>query len=112
MMEYSDLITRLPLADLPFSGADGYMLRSERGLAVFFHFKEETALPPHSHGAQWGTVLAGEIELTIGGVTRTYRPGESYSIRPGEVHSGHIPAGVRLLDVFEEKDRFQERLRK
>jgi quercetin dioxygenase-like cupin family protein len=34
-------------------------------------------LPPHSHGDQWGTVLAGQLALTREGETRVYRPGES-----------------------------------
>lgn len=108
-MEFSPLITGLPQADLPFPGVTGYMLRSEDGLLVFFHFTEETIVPPHSHGAQWGTVLQGEIELTIGGVTRTYRPGDSYSIAAGEEHSARVPADVKLLDFFEEPDRYRPR---
>jgi hypothetical protein len=34
------------------------------------------------HGAQWGSVIEGEITFTIGDETRVYRPGDSYSI-PG-----------------------------
>ncbi|MFC1961392.1 cupin domain-containing protein [Chloroflexota bacterium] len=106
-MEFSELITRLPQADLPYDGVVGYLLRSDDGLLVFLHFVEESIVPPHAHGAQWGTVLAGSIELTIGGVTKTYRPGESYSIASGEVHSAIIPADTKVQDFFEEPDRFQ-----
>ena len=108
-MDYPPIITRLPLADLPFPGIDGHMLRSEDGLLIWFDFPEETILPAHSHGAQWGTVLEGEIELTIGGETRTYRPGDSYSIAAGEVHGGIIAAGTKVMDFFEEADRYQPR---
>jgi quercetin dioxygenase-like cupin family protein len=108
-MEFSDLITRLPLADVPFPGVDGYMARAPEGLVVFFHFKDETIVPPHSHGAQWGAVLAGEVELTLSGVTQVRRPGDSYSIGEGEVHSARVAAGTRLVEFFEEPDRYTPR---
>ncbi len=108
-MEFPALITRLPLADVPFPGVDGHMLRSPDGLVVFFHFKEETIVPPHAHGAQWGTVVDGALELTIDGVTRVFHPGESYTIRAGEVHSARIPAGTKAVEFFEEPDRYRAR---
>ncbi len=108
-MDYPLLITRLPQAEVPFPGIDAYMLRSEDGLLVFFDFTRETIVPPHAHGAQWGTVLEGAIELTIGGMTRTYGPGDSYVIGAGEVHEGTIPAGVKVIDFFEEPDRYLPR---
>ena len=108
-MEFSDLITRLPLADVPFPAVDGYMARAPEGLVVFFHFKEETVVPPHSHGAQWGAVLAGEVTLTKSGETQVRRPGQSYTIANGEIHSARVAAGTRLVEVFEEPDRYTPR---
>ncbi|NPV67824.1 MAG: cupin domain-containing protein [Anaerolineae bacterium] len=108
-MEFPELITRLPLADVPFPGVDGHMLRSADGLVVFFHFRVATTVPPHAHGAQWGTVVDGTLELTIGGETRLYRPGDSYTIRAGELHSAHIPAGTKLVEFFAEPDRYRAR---
>ena len=64
-------------------------------------------LPPHSHGAQWGTVVEGQIEFTIGGVTKTYGPGDSYDIPAGVEHGAEITAGTRVIDVFEEADRYK-----
>lgn len=60
----------------------------------------------HAHGAQWGTVVGGEIEFTIGGVTKVYRPGDSYAIPAGVEHGAQIKAGTRVIDVFEEADRY------
>ncbi len=108
-MVYSEFIKHLPLADVPFPGVDGYMLRSDDGLTVFFHFKQAIEVPPHSHGAQWGIVVKGAFEMTIGGVTRQLSPGNSYVIGRGEVHSASIPAGTWLIDVFEEPDRYKPR---
>lgn len=60
----------------------------------------------HSHGAQWGTVVEGEITFTIGDQTRVYRPGDSYSIPAGVLHGARITAGTRVIDVFQEADRY------
>lgn len=105
-MEFPPLITGLPLADVPLPDVDAHMLQSERGLIVFFHFKKDTDLPEHSHGAQWGTVVDGMIELTISGVTRTFTPGGSYSIEAGEPHGAFIKGGTKLVEMFEDIDRF------
>ncbi len=55
---------------------------------------------------KWGTVVAGEIELTIGGETRSYGPGDSYSIPSGVEHGAVIMAGTIAIDAFEEPDRY------
>ncbi len=94
--------------DVPFPEdvVSARAVRSDRGLVVFFTFHKDMDLPAHAHGPQWGTVLEGEITFTIGGETRVYRPGDSYDIPAGVSHSAHIPAGVKVIDVFEEADRY------
>ena len=67
---------------------------------------KEVDLPPHSHKAQWGTVIKGWLELTMDGKTHRYLPGESYSIPSGTVHSAKGPAGAIVFDLFEEPDRY------
>ena len=37
----------------------------DAGLVVFFTFLKDMELPPHAHKAQWGTVIEGELILTI-----------------------------------------------
>src|SRR6185436_19308511 len=66
-------------------------------------------IPAHSHKAQWGTVLEGEVEVTIGGETRKYGTGSSYYIPAGVVHSARAPAGCKVIDFFEEPDRYRLR---
>jgi len=95
-----------PALPLPEDKVSARALRSDKGLVVFFTFHEDVDLPAHSHGAQWGTVLEGSMELTISGETRTVRPGDSYSIPAGAEHSARIPAGAVILDIFEEADRY------
>ncbi len=107
-MQLPEFIRAFPGLDIPFPAdvVSTNALRSDAGLAVFFTFHKAMDLPPHAHKAQWGTVIAGEIAFTIGGRTRICRPGDSYSIAAGEVHSASIAAGTVVIDVFEEADRY------
>lgn len=107
-MTFPDFITSQPGLDLPYPEdvVQSATVRSDDRLVVFFTFLKDMDLPLHAHKAQWGSVVEGEIELTIGGETRIYRPGDSYSIAAGVEHGARITAGTRVIDVFEEPDRY------
>lgn len=107
-MPFPDFLSAFPALDVPFPDdvVSSQAIRSEAGLVVFFTFHRDMALPLHSHGAQWGTVVEGEITLTIGDETRVYRPGDHYGIPAGIQHGAQIKAGTRAIDVFQEADRY------
>lgn len=107
-MPLADFIRTLPGVQLalPDSKVTTNAMRSPQGLSIFFTVHEDIDLPPHSHGPQWGTVLKGQLTLTMNGKTRTYERGESYDIPGGVVHSAKVPAGSVLLDIFAEPDRY------
>ena len=107
-MPFPAFITAFPGLDVPFPPevVQTNAIRSDAGLVIFFTFHQDMDLPLHAHGAQWGTVIEGEITLTIGDQTRTYRPGDSYLIPAGVRHGARIKAGTRVVDVFEEADRY------
>lgn len=105
-MGYPTFFEKMPLADLPVTTADARMVASDDALIIFYHFKEATEVPMHAHGGQWGIVIEGSFELTVGDETRTVGPGESYEIPAGVMHGANVPAGVRLIDVFEDADRY------
>ncbi|NVO55550.1 cupin domain-containing protein [Rhodobacteraceae bacterium B1Z28] len=107
-MPFPDFIIAFPGIDMPFPEdvVTTAVVKSEAGLVAFFTFHKDMELPMHAHGAQWGTVVEGEIEFTIGGSTKIYRPGDSYSIPSGVEHGATIKAGTRVIDVFEEVDRY------
>lgn len=107
-MDFPDFIMAFPTMDVPFPDdvVQARAIRSDAGLVAFFTFLQDVELPMHAHKAQWGTIVEGEIELTIGGKTRVYRPGDSYSIPAGAEHGGLIKAGTRVIDVFQEADRY------
>ncbi|MFQ5622556.1 MAG: cupin domain-containing protein [Paracoccaceae bacterium] len=111
LMEYPDIIEALPEADIPFPATQvkTHALPSDHGLLIFFEFLQDFDLPAHSHGGQWGTVLDGSMDLTIGGETRTYTPGMTYNIPAGVIHSARIRAGAKVMDFFEEADRYGTR---
>ncbi|MCG6858814.1 MAG: cupin domain-containing protein [Salaquimonas sp.] len=107
-MELPEFILGLPQADVPFDETmvKSHALSSKDGLLVFFEFLADFDVPAHSHGAQWGTVLEGEVGLTVDGVEKICRPGDSYSIPAGAVHSVRLTAGTKVIDFFEEPDRY------
>lgn len=107
---YPDSITSLPVADIPFEGVTGYLSQAEDHQIVFFDIEPIGEIPPHSHGEQWGIVVEGEMELTIGDETRRYGPGDSYIIPAGVVHSATFSSRVRVIDVFADRDRYTARV--
>lgn len=108
-MELPEIITRLPEAEMPFPSTTvkTSVLRSDQGQLVFFQVLKDVEIPAHSHKGQWGTVLEGRIELTVGGETRMHGPGSSYYIPAGVVHSARVPAGSKVIEFFEESDRYR-----
>jgi quercetin dioxygenase-like cupin family protein len=105
-MHYPSIIRNLPLIEIKVSGAVGFLMQGKNNQLVFFNFTEDTEIPMHSHGAQWGIVVDGKIDLTIGGITKTYQKGESYFIKSGEIHGGKIYRGFKAIDFFEDADRY------
>jgi quercetin dioxygenase-like cupin family protein len=106
---FPDWIESLPQADTAFAGLRGPMLSGPRGQVVFFHAAEEVEVPPHAHGAQWGIVVAGRLHLSVDGEAGTYEPGDAYDIPAGAEHSAFLEAGTRVIDVFQEPDRYRAR---
>ncbi len=95
---YSEVIDKLPEADISFNGVSGKILQGENSQLVFMEIEPIGEVPPHSHGAQWGVVIDGEMELTIGGETKTYRKGDHYFIPSGVIHSATFNSKVFVMD--------------
>jgi len=103
---YPELIMNLPEADIPFEGVNGRLMQGENQQAVFFEIEPIGEVAEHKHGAQWGVVFEGEMDLTIGGVTKTYRKGDSYFVPAGVLHSAAFKKKTYVMDVFEDKNRY------
>ncbi len=106
---YPAEIRNLPEADISFQGVRGWLLQGPVGAVVFLDIAPIGVVPPHAHGAQWGVVLEGEMELTIDGQTRTYRRGDHYFIPTGQVHSATFKTRCFVMDFFEERERYRPR---
>jgi quercetin dioxygenase-like cupin family protein len=106
-MKYPEIISKLPKIDIPIGGVNGFLLQGTDTQLVFFEFNEVTTIPPHSHGAQWGIVVDGEIMLTISGIEKKYQKGDSYFIPEGAVHSGVTSASFKAIDFFDQPDRYK-----
>jgi quercetin dioxygenase-like cupin family protein len=105
--EYPDLIRRLPRADVPLEGVRGWILQGADHQMVFFDIDAVGEIPEHSHGEQWGMVVEGVMDLTIGGERRVVEKGDSYHIPAGVPHSATFRTRVRAIDFFADRDRYR-----
>ena len=77
---FPEIITSLPEANIPLDGLQSFLFQGENQQILFMTFDEDAVVAEHSHEAQWGVVLAGEIELTIDGKVHTFSKGDAYYI--------------------------------
>ena len=109
MAGFPEIIRKLPQADAPFPGITLWLLQGPTACATFVEAMEDADIPEHSHGPQWGVIVAGELVLTIDGKTRVYRPGEEYDVPAGVPHAAKLRRGVRVVDFFDDPKRYRPR---
>lgn len=109
MTRFPEIIARLPEADVDFKGLRVWLLQGPTASAIFVEAQEDAKVPEHSHGAQWGIVVGGEMDLSVGGVTRTYRRGDEYTIPAGVTHGARLRSGARVIDFFDDPNRYRPR---
>ena len=93
--------------DIMFDGVNGWISQAAGHQVVFFEIEPIGEVSAHSHGAQWGIVVDGEMELTIGGAAKTYRKGDSYFIPEGVVHSAVFKSKTWVIDFFADRERYK-----
>lgn len=106
---FPDLIKKLPEADISFQGVKGWLSQADEHQIVFMEIEPIGKVPEHTHSAQWGIVVDGEMALTIDGVTKTYKKGDSYFIPEGVIHSAEFKTKTLVIDYFDEKERYKKR---
>ena len=104
---YPEFIRNMPEVDVPVEGVRGWLLENDRQQIVFFEIKPEAVVPPHSHCAQWGIMLEGEMDLTISGNTIRVKRGDRYFIPEGAEHSAKFNSPVSVIDIFDAPDRYK-----
>jgi mannose-6-phosphate isomerase-like protein (cupin superfamily) len=103
---FPEPIRNLPEADIPLEGIKAYLSQSDTHQIIFMEFEKDVDLSEHSHAAQIGIVLEGQIDLTIEGKKKTCTKGDRYFIPDGVLHSGKIYAGYADITFFDEPDRY------
>ena len=109
MTFFPDIINKQPIADIPLDGVNSRLIQAGQQQFIFMEFDQDVDVPAHSHKAQWGVVLDGQMELTIEGQTKTLRKGDSYFIEKDKVHSAKIKKGFKDLTLFDQADRYKEK---
>lgn len=103
---FPEAIQNLPAADIPLPGLKSYLSQADTHQIIFMEFSEEAEVPEHAHAAQWAVVLAGEIEMTIGGERKRFKKGDTYYIPAGVKHAAKIHAGYADVTFFNQADRY------
>ena len=103
---FPKIISNLPKANIPIEGLSAFLFQGEEQQILFMEFAEDIAVPEHSHEAQWGTVLAGEIELLIEWGKSILHSGDTYFIPANAKHAVIIKAGYKDITLFNQKDRY------
>lgn len=109
MAHFPEAFQKLPEADVPFSDVQARLLQGPNACAIFLEASKDMSVPSHQHGAQWGIVVEGELRLTIGSETRTRRKGDEYYIPSGVPHAALLKKGTRIIDFFDDPNRYRPR---
>lgn len=96
----------ISLADVeprePMPGFRGRFVHGQAVTLAFWRISRGSELPEHQHPhEQFVRVERGELELTVGGVTRVLAAGDVWWIAPEVPHSGRAVTDCEVLDVFQ-----------
>ena len=103
---FPEPILNLPKAKMPVQACTGFLFQGEKQQIIFLNVSQDTAIPVHTHAAQWEVVLEGKVELEIDGEKHSYTKGESFYIPENAPHSVNITAGYAAIVLFDQPDRY------
>jgi len=102
-------VLSLPIVEIPIDGAAGFSLKDDEKQVVFFVFEEGVSFPDHSHCAQRGTVIDGEMILEVEGRTNLYQSGDHYHVPAGVNHRTVFSKRTVLVDMSDDPNRYTTR---
>jgi quercetin dioxygenase-like cupin family protein len=100
-------VLALPKVEVPIDGVTGFCMRDEEKQVVFFVFEEGVSFPDHSHCAQYGTIIAGEMVLEVEGRTNLYQSGDHYHVPEGVLHRTVFTRRTALVDMSDDPARYK-----
>ena len=103
---YPEIIKALPKVEINIDGVEAWLAQGDTFQIVFFEIQPGVTIPPHTHKAQFGMLIEGEMTLTIGDQTRQLKPGDSYYIPENVSHHGTFHTFSRAMDYFDEPKRY------
>ncbi len=100
-------ILSLPQVEFHVAGVTGHSISNAEKQVTFFRFDEGTTVPDHSHGAQWGYLVQGEMTLEIDGCTELFEAGDIYYVPGGKKHRTSFSKESYVIDMGDDPKRFQ-----
>jgi quercetin dioxygenase-like cupin family protein len=100
-------ITSLPSIEFHVAGVTGHTMKNHEKQVAFFHFEEGTVVPDHSHGAQWGYLVSGEMTLELDGRSELFQAGDVYYIPAGKKHRTSFSRASFVIDMGDDPGRFR-----
>ena len=97
-------VRTLPKADL--AGADAYVHDNGSTQVVFLEVpvgRPEVVVPTHTHDVEWGIVVEGMIEMTLGDRLERHGPGSTHLIPSQLPHSFRFQPGTCSIHYFVER---------
>jgi len=83
------------------TGFKARFVHSDNMTVAYWEVEKGAELPLHSHvHEQIAMVTKGSFEMTIGGETNVYKPGEIAVIPSNVEHSGKALTSCEITDVF------------
>ncbi|MEY4094046.1 MAG: hypothetical protein RLZZ53_1245 [Acidobacteriota bacterium] len=93
-------VSTLPVREL-FPGLRARLIHSDHVTHSWVDVDPGATFPEHQHPhEQIVSVLSGDLELVVDGVSHMLRPGVVFVIPPNARHSGGSKGGARVLDAF------------
>ncbi|MBC8424712.1 cupin domain-containing protein [bacterium] len=99
-------ILRLPQVEFHIAGVTGHSLKNSEKQITFFRFDEGTTVPDHSHAAQWGYLVKGEMVLEIEGRTELFQAGDTYHVPGGTKHRTSFSQESYVIDMGDDPERY------
>jgi quercetin dioxygenase-like cupin family protein len=93
-------LDQIPVREI-FPGLRARLIHTDHVTHSWVEVDPGATFPAHQHPhEQVVSVLSGELQLVVEGVTHTLKPGAVFVVPPNVTHSGGSVTGCRVLDAF------------